>query len=105
MSEYRYGWEKLHLAVHSLAGNGSQAERLINAVVFNLVQIRAEDNLPEALRDEFKEFMEWITSVQAEDNGGNVAATINALDEISRSKAVEKIIGFYDSVCRYMDVN
>ncbi len=39
MSQYGYGWEKLHLAVHSLAGAADQKKRLENAVVFSIIHV------------------------------------------------------------------
>ena len=53
-----YGWEKLHLAVHSLCGQGEQSQRLVNAVVYNLIHITPENDLPEEIRGEFQEFMD-----------------------------------------------
>ncbi|MDH4318645.1 MAG: hypothetical protein OEV64_09670 [Desulfobulbaceae bacterium] len=102
MSTYDYGWEKLHLAVHSLAGASTQKERLVNAVAYNLIHIIPENNLPPELRDEFKQFMEEITSVEAKGNEGRVRATVDSLDEIGTSRAIEKIISLYDTVCRHM---
>ena len=99
---YKYGWEKLHMAVHSLAGSASQSERLVNAVVFSLIHITPENDLPDEMRDEFKEFMSDITSVEAIGDEGSVQATVEAMDEMQISNCAEKIIGFYDSVCRHM---
>lgn len=91
--------------MYSLAGNGTQAERLVDAVVFNLIQIRPDENLPPSMRSEFEEFMSYISSVKAKGDEGTVAATVNTLDEWSRKQAIEKIIGFYDTVCRHMEPN
>jgi hypothetical protein len=102
-----YGWEKLHLAVHSLSlslsGASHQKERLVNAVVYNLIHITPENDLPPEQRDEFRQFIEKITSVEAKGNEGTVQATVDSLDELGTSRAIEKIIGFYDTVCRHME--
>lgn len=103
MSSYSYGWEKLHAAVLSLAGASPQKERLVDAVVYNLIYITPENDLPPELRDEFKQFMEEITSVDAKENEGTAQATVDSLDEIGTSRAIGKIIGFYDAVCRHID--
>lgn len=105
MSAYGYGWEKLHLAVHSLTGTSTQKERLVNAVVYNLIHITPENDLPPELRDKFTRFMEEITSVEAMNDEGTVQATVDSFDEISTRRAIEKIIGFYDTVCRHMPIN
>ncbi|NOY16786.1 MAG: hypothetical protein GXP23_07645 [Gammaproteobacteria bacterium] len=98
-----YGWEKLHVAVHSLCGSGSQPERLVNAVTSSLIHITPENDIPKDIRQEFEEFMKEMTSVPAESDEGTIQATVNKMDEIALSNAVEKIISFYDSVCRQMD--
>lgn len=105
MSAYSYGWEKLHLAVNSLAGASSQRERLVNAVVFHLIHITPENDLPPELQIEFKQFMQSITSVAAKGNEGTVQATVDSLDEVAMHREIEKIIGFYDTVCRHMESN
>lgn len=100
---YSYGWEKLHLAVHSLAGALSQKERLVHAIGNSLIHITPENDLPAELRDEFKEFMTGITSVEVIGNEGRVRATVDSLDEIEMNRAIEKIISFYDAVCRHSE--
>ena len=103
MEDYSYGWEKLHLAVHSLTGNGTQEDRLEEALVFNLIHIRPENDLPQTMREEFTEFMEQMTSEAATGEEGTIRATVTTFDEFQRRQAIEKIIGFYDTVCRHME--
>lgn len=95
-----YGWEKLHTAVHSLCGTSSQNQRLVNAVVFSLIHITPENDLPDEMREEFQQFMGEMTSVDAVGDEGSVQATVDILGETGVSRAIEKIIGFYDAVCR-----
>lgn len=94
-----YGWEKLHLAVNSLAGSGSQSERLVSAITFNLIHIEPNTNLPESIHSEFNSFMERMSP----DNGATVQATVDQLNEIELKQAIEEIISMYDSVCRHME--
>lgn len=103
MYQYSYGWEKLHIAVHTLAGATDQKQRLVNAVVFNLIHITPENDLPPQIQNKFKEFMQHITSIPAIGDGGTVQATIETFDEMEIGRAIEKIISFYDTVCRYME--
>lgn len=102
MNAYSYGWEKLHGAMHSLAGIKSQEDRLVNAVTYHLIHITPEKDLPSGMRDEFQQFMKEINSVSAKGDEGTIHATVASLDEVGTSNAVSKIIGFYDSVCRHM---
>lgn len=102
MNAYGYGWQKLYGAIHSLAGENSQKERLVNAIAYNLIHITPEKDLPSELRDEFRQFMKKMTSVTAKSNEGTIQATITQLDEIETHRAIEKIISFHDTICRHM---
>ena len=103
MSQFSYGWEKLHTAVQSLAGAVDQKQRLVNAVVSGLIHITPDRDLPLEIRSDFAQFIGEITSVKAEGDEGNIQATVDSLDEMGIHSAVEKIIGFYDTVCRYQE--
>ena len=96
-----YGWEKLHLAVHSLCGMGTQHERLINATTFNLSHINPENDLPEELRAGFKDLYAQLTANTATEGEGRIQSTIKVFDEIQLHKAIEEIISLYDSICRH----
>jgi hypothetical protein len=103
MNDYSYGWEKLHTAVSSLAGESSQRQRLVNAILYSLVHIRPDENLPPSIRDEFKAFIKEMTATEAEGDEGTVQATVNSMEDFDIHRAVERIIGFYDTVCRHRD--
>ena len=92
--KYKYGWEKLHLAIHSLCGEVSQADRLKSALLHSLIQITPENDLPDELQQEFKELMMSL--------GGNAEEPhpIDVMGEIERKSAIEKIISLYDRICR-----
>jgi hypothetical protein len=98
--KYRYACEKFHSAVLSLAGEGSIQERLENAYVFSIIHLRRDNDIPEELHDDFEEIVALMTASNAAE--GRVHAAVNAMDEIERSSVVGKIIGLYDSLCRYM---
>jgi hypothetical protein len=103
VTNYSRGWEKLHLAVHTLAGTGTQKERLVDAVAYNLIHIIPDKDLPEELHDEFTEFKHKITSVPAKGNEGSIQATVNTLAESDVGQFVKEIISFYDTVCRHRE--
>ena len=94
-----YGWEKLHLAIHSLTGNGTQVERLLEAVTFNLSSITAENDLPTELQREFLDLMDSFRQLEPTGDEGVFAATINTLGEMERRAAIHSIISLYDKVC------
>ena len=97
-----YGWEKLFVAVLSLAGSPDTIQqRLLNAFISSLIRIRPEEDLPQGIQDEFKTLREQLTHRPARGNEGTAAATILAMTEEEASKHAETIVGLYDSVCRY----
>lgn len=104
-NDYSYGWEKFHSAVHCLVGSGERKERLADAIVvlFHIRPAEQHLHIPKEILPEFNEFMKKMTSVGAVGNEGNVKATINTFDELTMSQAEKKIIGFYDTVCRYQE--
>lgn len=101
--DYSYGWQKLFSAVRCLSGKGDQRSRLANAVsALFVLHIRPEEHhLPDDIQTEFNEFYEEMTSKEAIGDEGQIKVTIKSLDETEVSRAVEKIIHFYDTVCRY----
>jgi len=100
---YSYAWEKLYNAVLCLTGQGDQRERLNSAVhTLNVLRARPQDKyLPDEIQTKFVKFMEEMTSVEAKGAEGTITATVNTLDEMGICRAIEKIIRFYDTVCRH----
>ncbi|MCU5775245.1 hypothetical protein [Winslowiella arboricola] len=103
--QYRYGWEKLHGAVHSLCGVGSLKERLENAYLYNLLHLTVENDIPEPVRGRFNELSQSLTRGRPEGEEGRVHATIIAMDDAELNAAVSEIIGLYDDLCRYMPIH
>lgn len=99
---HSYGWEKLHQAMHALAGAKDQKNRLISALSYDLLNIRPDPDLPEELREEFEQFMRDMTAVAADGDEGTIYATVRRMDENGVRAAIAKIIHFYDTVCRHM---
>lgn len=104
-NDYSYGWEKLHNAMYCLIGSGDQRDRLASAVsTVSVLIIRPEEQyLPEEIQTEVTKFMKEMTSLEATGNEGTIRATVNSLDEMALNRAVEKLLHFYDTVCRYQE--
>jgi len=100
MSKYDYGWEKLYQGVRILTMEIPQRKRLVLAMS-EIGRIRPDEHLPNKIVEEFNEFIAYITSVPAKGDEGTIAATVNSLDDSEISEAIDKIIGFYDKVCRH----
>ncbi|HDX9049591.1 TPA: hypothetical protein ROW14_001930 [Yersinia enterocolitica] len=100
--QYSNGWELFHIAVYNLAGQGTQRERLLNAFVDHLINIKPEIDLPEYLREKFTELATSLNNKSASGSEGTAQATISTLNESEISQAVHSIIDIYDSLCREM---
>jgi hypothetical protein len=102
--DYSYGWQQLYSAVLCLADLGDIRKRLAfaAAALHNSEVLRnPKSHLPKEIRDEYIEFVRKMSSVKATGDEGNFQATVNTLDEMEMKRAAEKIISFYDTICRY----
>ena len=95
-----YAWEKLHLAVGTLCGQGSQSARLADAVETYLIHVRPDD-LPADLRREFIQVMRELKADRVHGDEVNIRATISRLDASAREQAIRKILHIFSAVCRH----
>ena len=95
-----YTWEKFHQAIHSLAGSGSQRERLVNAYVFNITHVKVEE-VPKEIQEEFQKFTKDMTCIPAKGSEGSVQATVNKMTEIEVIQMIERIISMHDTITRH----
>ncbi len=90
-----YAWEKLHLAMHSLAAAGSLKARLRDAYGFHLLHLEV-DELPEDVRPVFRQLRDDL-------GGGDLEAAqriISALSEEQAQAQVDAILVIHDAVAR-----
>ena len=95
----RYAHEKFHTAVLTLAGHGSVQERLVNAYVFSLGQLKTADDIPNALQSRFDELCQELTKFEARGDEGRVQATVSKLNEFEINKLIEDIVTLNDDLC------
>ncbi|WP_410751782.1 hypothetical protein [Citrobacter sp. U14242] len=95
-----YAWEKFHTAVLTLAGDGNIKERLSNAFIFSIDHIKASEDIPEDLREQFESLCDNLTRIDPVGNEGKVQATVSQIDSFELSKTAEDIVSFYDTICR-----
>ena len=100
---YRYGWEKLHGAVHALIGPGTLRERLNSALVSCLVRVDPTEDLPPEIRAPFAEFMAHMTSSPALGKEGDVASTVARMSDAAVEEAAHQILSFYVTTARVTD--
>ncbi len=67
--------------------------------------VEPKNDIPPEIQEEFILFMKEISSASARGDEGTVHATIAGLDELGVQRAIDKIISFYDTTCRYMPRN
>ena len=104
MIKYSYALEKLLQAVHILTGKPSQKKRLELAVSM-FSHIRPEEHLPVEMHEEFKKFIQEITSVPEIGEKEPVRSNINSMNDTEVRQAIEEIIGFFNKICRHSGLN
>ena len=95
-----YAWENFRGAIQTLAGTGSQKDRLASAYIHNLVRLEPKD-LPKKIQEDFSKLSKDITRIEGAD--GSVIATVNEMDESHIKQMVEKIIDMHDTVTRHRE--
>lgn len=93
-------WEKLNTAVRILTASAPLRDRLVYALTE--ISLIDADGLPQEIREDFKQFWNGITAVEAKGSEGRIQATVDTLDDLGVDRAVEKIVRYYDTVCRHM---
>jgi hypothetical protein len=95
-----YAWEKFHLAVLGLVTSQKPLhDRLADAYVYHLMH--AERDLPEEIREDFKQLRDALSRKEAVGDEGSVAASAAALNESEAHKLLELIVSMYDEVVKY----
>ncbi|MCF9082799.1 hypothetical protein J8B26_12415, partial [Vibrio parahaemolyticus] len=73
---------------------------LSNAIVYNLIHINPENDLPDELIEYFKKLMSILSS----DDGQDALSVVNALDEHELSHAIDSLVALYGNVCQHNKV-
>jgi len=94
-----YGWQKFHGAIISLVADRSLKERLNYAIAYSLYHLKPEEDLPEEIVGDFKEFLSLVTSVEAVGKEGTIAASLNSLSDEHLGDIAAKIVSMHDNVC------
>ena len=93
-----YPYEKFSGAVTTMATSPKTIqERVGDAYLFNLSQLRAED-LPEEIQYKFKDMAEKLTSIDPVGDKGSVYATIERMSEDEAIDIANAIIHMADVV-------
>ena len=92
-----YAHQKFLTALLTLTASGTIQDRLAGALCYSLGSIGLQD-VPEGIRDEFRDFMESMTAVHGNGDEGDYRATVESFDEMKLTTTVEKILSFYDTV-------
>jgi len=70
-----------------------------------LSRITPEEDLPQSIKSEFKDFYKTMTSIPGSGDEGAIQATVNTLAETKLNASVEKVISFYDTTCKHREPN
>ena len=94
-----YAWEKLHLAVLSLAASSSPLKlRLEGACIPNLLSVRDEDLPTAKLKEKFADLYKDLFP-----GTGTLADHLLYLSDDEVSELARRIVSLYDHVCRFME--
>ena len=95
-----YGREKLQNAVLSLDNVCDQRTGLLNAVVYSLIHIDPDRDLPVEIQSEFKCIMKELRTATPQADEGRIRATINEMDDTAVRDLVTRIAGLYGNLSR-----
>jgi hypothetical protein len=101
MSLSRYGLEKLHSAVSTLAqSQESLQQRLTTIGVYDLVHITPERDLPsEDLKKEFDTLFKALTRLEPSGNKGSIEVSVAAMGDEEVRRHIETVL----SLCFYLE--
>lgn len=99
--KYGYVWEKFYSAVRGLAASEFPLpRRLANAYLYHLMHLRREE-LPEDIKDDFRDLVEALSRKEATGDEGNVMASATTLDELEVNELIHSITDMYDRVAKH----
>ena len=95
-----YTWEKLFVAVLSMAKSDSSLQDRLVGAYLSFHTLRDEDFPEGELRESFQEITHALTWRPARGDEGTVRATTHLMGDQEAGELVEKIVSLYDEVAR-----
>ncbi len=95
-----YTWEKLFVAVLSMAKSDSSLQDRLVGAYLSFHTLRDEDFPEGELRESFQEITHALTWRPARGDEGTVRATTHLMGDQEAGELVEKIVSLYDEVTR-----
>lgn len=95
-----YTWEKFHGAIHSLAGEGTQKERLYSAYMNNLMRLEIRDEIPLEIMNSFITLKKTLTSIEPKGDDGSIKASIDNMEDCKVKEMINLIISMHDKIVR-----
>jgi hypothetical protein len=95
-----FAWETFHQALLRLAGTGSLKERLGDAFVHHLLQIKPQNDLPEETWEAFAALRGVLTLRTTIPDERNIRATLAVMPEDRALDCVRQIVAIYDQIAR-----
>lgn len=95
-----YAWNQLRLAVHCLAEDGSQRERLALAISEHFICLRPKD-LPLTWRPEFTSVIDRLCVNRVLDHDVSIRRMVRTLNDEEVGAMIGSILRLYDAVTRY----
>lgn len=103
----RYGLEKLHSAVSTLAqSQESLQQRLTTIGVYDLVQITPERDLPsEDLKKEFDVLFKALTRLDPSGNMGSIEVSVAAMEDDEVRRHIETVLSLCFNLEEYLAIH
>jgi hypothetical protein len=96
-----YAWEKLHLAIHTLAAEGDLRSRLHDVYCSHLHGFDPDKDLPGEVREEFVAVREALSRAATwGKNEGRAMASARALADTEARALADRIVSMYETVVR-----
>lgn len=97
-----FAWERFHLALMSLVGEGTLKKRLGDAFVHCLLEIKPENDLPREVWQAFAALQSALTVKSTIPDERNVRASIATMSEDQALDCARQIVTLYDQIARQL---
>lgn len=98
-----YGLEQLTSAVFTISeSNETLQQRLISACVYDILNINAERDLPQEMREKFDTLCQLLDCTPATGNQGSIQETISGMNDDEARRHIDTIAQLYRELSEYI---
>lgn len=98
-----YGLEQLTSAVFTIAdSHETLQQRLISACVYDILNINAERDLPQEMREKFTTLCQLLNCKPATEGQGSISATVSVMNDAEARRHIDTIAQLYRELSEYI---